>query len=499
MISTDQGRAALPGGDPLRSVHRPVGAGLLIAYALGTAGCVHFPERDPLPDVPIPETYLIPEDGDPVERWWELFDDPQLADLVDQALNDNFNLRSAWARLEQADAMARQAQAAFWPRLTLDATAGYSRSIRRFPTGAGGGTADVAIESGNYGLSLGAAYEVDIWGKVRHRSAAAGLDLDATGDAVDGLAITVAASISETWFALISGHAAVALLAKQLETNRTLLELIRLRYGQGLATSLDVRQQQQQVAASQGLMARARGDLQIRRFQLAAMIGLPPGQGPEPETSELPYPPPMPGTGLPGELIVRRPDVRAAQRRLVAADHRVGAAIADLLPSLRLSANAGFSYPTLPDLFSNLAWSVLGNLTQTLFEGGRRMAEVDRTEAVLKERVNDYNDAVITALHEVERALVLERQQDEQLKFLKVQQDHARSALDQARQSYGAGLTDFLRVLTALQALQRLELTVLEAHRQLLSFRIQLYRALGGTWTQDLVPPGGDHAAPEAS
>ena len=219
------------------------------------------------------------------------------------------------------------------------------------------------------------------------------------------------------------------------------------------------------------------------------LLGKPPGQAPTVQTRALPPLPPLPDPGVPARLLERRPDLRAARLRVEAADERVGAAVADLLPTLRLSAEFGYQSFEISQLFDSFIGNLAAGLTAPLFDGGRRLAEIDRSDAVLFERLQQYGQAWITALQEVEDALAREREQKQLLSRLDEQIGLAEATLTRARESYLGGLADYLTVLTALQTVQTLERNRLAARGRLLSFRVQLHRALGGSWTDRIGAP----------
>jgi outer membrane protein TolC len=178
--------------------------------------------------------------------------------------------------------------------------------------------------------------------------------------------------------------------------------------------------------------------------------------------------------------------------RLAAADYRVAAAVAARLPALRIGAETGYEsrdFGEIENIFDNWIWSLFANITWPVFDGGRRKAEVDRNKAVVKEALGAYGQVMLRALQEVEDALIQERKQAEFLIELERQVGLARDTLRAARMRYANGLSDYLPVLAALESLQTVERSQIVAERQLLSFRVQLYRALGGTWTLSMEPP----------
>jgi len=422
------------------------------------------------------------------ERWWVTFEDPALDALVDQALADNLDIAQAWARLEQATALARQAAAGHWPEIEI--TTGYSKSQSNFSGGDRLGT--FSITSERIPLTIGAAYEVDVWKRIASLKRGAVLDMEATREDLASIAMTLAAQVAEAWFSLLEQEAQAKLLDKQQSTGRTFLELTQLRFSQGLASALDVYQQRQQLAATRAEVPLVEAGREVFRHQLAVLVGDPPRALVAPERDALPGLPPLPPTGLPSELLTRRPDVRSAHLRLAAADYRVAAAVADRLPALRIGAETGYEsrdFDEIENLFDNWIWSLFANITWPVFDGGRRKAEVDRNKAIVKEALGAYGQVMLLALQEVEDALIQERKQAEFLIELERQVELARNTLREARMRYANGLSDYLPVLAALESLQTVERSLITAERQLLSFRVQLYRALGGTWTLAMEPP----------
>jgi multidrug efflux system outer membrane protein len=467
--------------------------------ALLLVGCnLHQAQTNPAPPVEMPERYAATAGQETPandaalatpDRWWVGFGDPELVALVDRALARNFQLRAAWARLAQAEARGMIEHAAYWPQVSLQLDVARRRQVAVF-----GALGRQEFEVNNLGLSVPVTYELDLWNRIGSQVAAAGLDVLATRDDVEALAMTVAANVVEQWLSMVQQRALRALLEDQLETNRVFEELVTLRFGLGLGTALDVFQQRQQVEAIEAQLATVAAQETLARQQLALLVGASPtafvdriGQLPEPE--RLPRQPSLPTVGIPSELLLRRPDVRAAQRRAAAADWRLGAAIASQYPSFRFSGAIGLSSPTLEDFVSSFVFSVAASILAPVVDGGRLAAEVRRNRAVVEEQLQSFAQTFLTAVFEVEAALAQERQQRINIQNLHEQLQNARSTLEESRRRYAEGLSDYLPVLTALSTVQRIEQSILAAERQLLSQRVQLARALGGAWTSELQPP----------
>lgn len=461
--------------------------GLMVpALGLGGSACSpHKVAENPEPPVATPAAYTgaaATSAGAALpEEWWADFQDPTLNGLIDRALRGNFQVRAAWARIQQSQALLRQSNAGKWPQVDLSASA--RRQSSRLTIG------DQEIENTNntFSASVGAAYEIDLWQRTANQGRAAALSAMAARDDYEAAAISIAAEVAEAWFDIVSYRAQIALIEDQLNTNDTYLELVELRFQKGLASALDVFQQRQQQVSTRSQLALLRSALSVFEHRLAVLLGEAPGGVALAAADALPEElPAVPATGLPADLLERRPDVRAARRRVEAADYQVAVAVSARLPSLRLSGSYGFQSTDITDFLSSPVWSIIGSVAQSIFDGGRRKAEVERSQAVVEELLMVYGQILLQAMSEVENALVREREQILYIEDLSAVVELSQATLREAQARYSQGLSDYLPVLTALQGSQRAELTLLQARRQLISFRIQLCRALGGTWTQSL-------------
>lgn len=456
-----------------------LGVGVGLASMVGCAPA----RQKPATEVTLPEAFgqaVDPSDRTPtVDRWWEAFEDPALDALVARAMSENLDLRAAWERLAQFQAVAVQQGSASWPQVNLTASA----SRNRIELG------ESTVHNNNFSLSAAASYEVDVWGRLESLDEAATLDIQASRQDAEAIAMTLAAQVVEVWYSLVEQRALLDLLQRQDETNGRFLELIELRFGQGLSNAVDVYQQRQQVLAIRGQIPLVEARLKLQEHLLATLLGAPAGTVTIDERRSLPELPPLPETGVPSALLQRRPDLEAARLRVASGDARVAAAIADRFPALRLTASTGFQAQDLGDLFDQWVWNMAGNLVLPLIDGQRREAEVARQEAALRERLLAYTRAALVALREVEDALVGEHRQRQSLEISQSQLEVANATLREAQERYLQGLTDFLPVLTSLQAVQRAEQGVISGRRQLISQRIALHRALGGDWTDQLEAP----------
>ncbi len=459
----------------------PCGLGLLI-LAGGAAGCgvIHSVSRDRAPEVSVParfvgaKTTTAAVSGLP---WWQSFQDDAIDGLVERLMAKNLDVRQGFARLHQAQAIARGAGSGFFPEVGLEADASRARSVQFF-----GQQGPVSFNTNQFNVGVSASYEVDLWGRVHAQRQAATTELEATALDLQSLQMTLSAETVDTWLGILAEHQMLRLLKVQGETHDAYLELVTHRFRQGLGSVLEVYQERQLFEGSRAQIPLARARMKVLEHQLAVLLGEPPGGAGLAVDGVLPPLPPLPATGIPAALILRRPDVQAAHLRVLSADYRVGSAIADRFPTIRLTARTGFRSFALEDLLDGWIWNLVAGIAGPLFDGGRRRAEVDRTRAVLEERVAGYTKLVLNAIREVEDALVKESTQADHLGALKKQERAARSALSEARVRYLNGLSDYLPVLTSLRALHQVEQAVLTAERNRLSFRVMLCRALAGGW-----------------
>lgn len=405
--------------------------------------------------------------------------------MIARALDGNLQLRAAWARVRQARSLVTQANSGKWPQLEFNGQAARSKTRFVLPDPLG----EQSLSTNQFSLSVAAGYELDLWKRIGSRASATAHDALALRDDAEGIAISLAAEIAETWFDLRAQASQRAMVLEQLETNKLYLELMELRYAKGVASALDVHQQRQSVVATRSRLAGIDMALGLFRFKLAILVGQPPSEIQIEPAASLPPLPALPNTGVPADLLVRRPDVRAARRRAEAADYRVAAAVADRLPALRLGGSLSLQSQSLADLIATPLWSVFGSIFQPIFNGGRLAAEAERNRDVYDERLLAFGQTVLNAIVEIESALLQEKQQRVLIGDLEEQVAIAKDTLREAKSRYDGGLIDYLPVLTAIDVEQRAALGLVQAHRQLISYRVQLLRALGGTWTSALKAP----------
>ena len=434
--------------------------------AAGAVSCVQPESRD---GVPLAEPAPFTANGTEVQgsRWWLAFADAELGERVDAALAGSFTLAEAWQRLREARALTRVDRAALYPSLD--------------------GTGDAALRDGSdvdeetqIGLGLRASYEVDLWGRVRATVRAERLRTVATAEDYRAAAITLSAEVASTWYELAESGLQLELIASQIETNETVLAVLEKRFAVGQSDAADVLRQRQlvELTREQAVIERAR--FEVLEHRLAVLEGRPPQAAGVVMPSGLPELSGLPATGLPSELLGRRPDVRAALRRIEAADNDVAAAVRDQYPRIDLAAALSTSAENPAGLFDRWLASLAGQVVAPLYDGGRRRAEVEREVAVREGLLARYGQVVLVAFQEVEDALAQERLQGERLDLLKTRLGLARDTYARLRTQYLNGAADFIDVLTALEDQQQIERDVLTARLERVRFRIDLHRALAG-------------------
>jgi len=471
-----------------RRMHAATAAAAVLVLASACCSCLSLkPASDGVSDQFLPPEFgrEAGEDAEHPNRWWEDFGSEELSRLIRDCLAGNLTLAAAEARFKQAAAVARKAGAVLVPEVSLTSGAGVTRSRQEAGGASERADGDSTHTVEDYSLGLAASYELDLWGRVRSGRRSALELAGASRDDMAAAAMSLAAQTADRWLRVIEQRAQLDLLHRQIETNRAQLELIELRRRKGLATALDVYQQEQVAAAAEALVPLAEGSLEVSRHALAVLLGKPPRTDLDIMQGVLPDMPDAPSPGLPADLLARRPDVRAAWRRLESAGWEVAAARAERLPAIRITGSASYRADELNTVFDNWLVNLAAGLTAPVVDGRRRRAEVDRTAALRDERLAQYGQAVLTAVREVEDALVQEDRQQEHLAALEAQLRYAEKALDEAHRQYRKGRGDYLRVLLATASAQNLERLVLQARRERLSLRIALYRALGGSWMME--------------
>jgi len=425
--------------------------------------------------------------GVPIDRWWETFHDPKLNALMEEVFSKNLDLEETYARLDQEEALYRAVRADRRP--SLEAKGEWTREDT--PSFFGNNTGD------SYRLSLAAGFEVDLWRKLKSRERAARLEMAASRADLSTLYLTLSARLVDNYYLVAEQRAQIRLADRTIGSFAETLEQVRRRYLAGLVSALDLYQAQQNLAEARARRPVFQSTLSQAEHSLAVLLGRYPGHDPAGNLSGLPETPAVFPAGLPATILERRPDIKAAFLRVRASDARIAAAVADRFPSFNLLANYGksslaFSTGDLKGVF----WKIFADTAFPILDGKRRQSEVERSRAVFREELAQYQKTVLTAFQEVEDALARNHSTEDRIRRLQERADATEAALRLSRDRYLQGLSDYLPVLTAQTLHFNAESDLLSARRQLISDRVSLARALGGDWMESEIEKhfaaGGD-------
>lgn len=435
------------------------------------------------PCVEVPDEFLNDEEGGigNISKWWKEFNQEELDVLVEEALDANLDIKQAWSRLAQARATACIANSARYPQIDVETKVEYKHEIndRR----------DTNEDYVSYLLAPSLAYEVDLWRRIDSKVRAADLSYCSSFEDLEATALLVTGQVTDLWFIIQEQKALLDLIAYQVDVSETLLDLVELRFSLGQSSALDVYQQRLQLEQTKERAIPVQARLKTSSHQLSILLGKPPQEYLEADIGitevELPE---FPYIGVPCELILRRPDLRAAHYLVKSADYEVAAAIADLFPRMTLPTLYELKTRKWGDFFQEEMFRTAARLIQPIIDGCKRMCEVKKQRAIVKERVESFGQKFLVAMREVEDAIVTENSQIDLLNQISKEIDIARLNLDEARIRNANGLNDYLTVIAAIQSLQNLERRLILEHRILLTSRANLYRALGGPCLVGCVP-----------
>ena len=457
-----------------------------LAGLIAVAGCSMIPSYE-RPPAPVPETY--PLDTNPAVapasppaaeiEWQRFFADPRLKRLIDLSLANNRDLRVAVLNIEQARALYDVRRADQWPSV-----------------GIGGTAARAATNQGTIGplYTVGAAvtgYELDLFGRVRSLSEAALNQYLATEEARKAVQISLIASVATTYLTLIADDEQLAVTRQTLTTREESTRLTKLRFDNGASSELDFRQSESLLEGARAALALATRQRSVDENALQLLVGQP---------LPVDLPPPLPldegqltidvPAGLPSELLIRRPDIRAAEQRLIAANANIGAARAAFFPRISLTANFGTASTELSGLFNSGSWAFTGTaqLLQPIFDAGRNRANLELAEADRAVAVANYEKAIQGAFREVADALAGRATFGEQVRALAAQTNALAITYRLADLRYRAGASAYLEALEAQRQLFISQQALVQSRALQLQNAVTLYRVLGGGW-KDEPPP----------
>ncbi|HLU76690.1 MAG TPA: efflux transporter outer membrane subunit [Burkholderiales bacterium] len=464
---------------------------LLCAVSLlALAGCAVGPDYE-RPALDLPMDYgAVADRSEPniPSDWWTLYGDPKLNELVEAGLTRNTDMKFAVARIEEAEAVLREARSLFFP--TIDANGGASRGRSMAPA-----TPGVSTVRNTFTLTATTAFELDFWGRLRRANEAAQAQYLATRYGRDVVGLTLASAIAQTYFAVRSLQAQTEVAAENVRVSAESLDIATKRFEAGLISELDVNQAQSAHAGARAQLKEVQRQRDVTLHQLGELTGILDLQLEPGDVRALPSPP-VPPAGLPASLLERRPDVRQAEAQLAAANAAIGVARAAQFPTFSLTGSYGRQSDTLSTLFEsgNKIWSVGLNLMGPIFDAGRYAARTDQAVAQQKQAAALYEQAAEAAFRDVKDALSNVAWTADMEADLLARVEAARNSLRLARLRYESGYSSFLEVLDAQRTLNEAELELVRNRQAYLSYTTDLMEALGGGWTDTDYPPTAQSA-----
>ena len=450
---------------------------LILGLGLGLQGCT-TPEPPRVAPLEVPSAWMTPAGQAPlVADWWSAFGDPVLDRLVAEALERNLDLRQAVARLAEARALASAQRGSALPSLDFGAAGARSRTISP-ATGK-------PYDATSHEQLFSAAYEVDLWGRVASLTAAAASDEQATQAARSAVALGVAAQVASAYIGLRQLDAQLDLARRTLVSREKSLALTRARENRGYGSLLETAQAEAELRATAQQIPQIEFAAQRLERALNVVLARAPGAVERGRPLLELMPGQLPDTGLPSALMRRRPDIASAEFQVAAADARLAAQRAQLLPSLNLAASIGAAGSTILQGDPFTVWSLGGSVLAPLFNGGRLRALVEASASRRDQALIGYERTVLTAFSEVETQLAALASQRAQLVQAEAEQLALGRALAIAERRYQTGYASYLDALLAQRNLFAVELQVIGLHAELLTTQIGLYKALGGGWDAD--------------
>ncbi len=420
--------------------------------------------------------------------WWQVFKDPALQDLIRTALTNNFDLKQAVARVEQARQQAVAARAPLFPQAGYNGSVGRGRNaLFNSPAGLNGTTESSAL------LTLNAAWEIDIWGRIRRLSQAARAQYLATDEARRGVTITLVSEVASAYFRLLQLDQELEVQHAATNAYSGTFRIFNEKRIQGVSSRLETDRAAAALANAAAAIPQIELDIAITENQLNVLLGRNPGPIPRGTSlTRAELTPDIPA-GLPSALLQRRPDVLAAEQSLIAASANVGANLANFFPQIGLTTFLGKVSPELSSFTAGSAnaWNVGATMAGPVFQGGQLLAQYRAAKASFEEAKAAYEQSVLTAFQEVSSALI-SRQKLAEVRIFDEQATAAlTSSVQIATDRYMNGKSSYYEVLQAQQELYPTQRALAQAQASELIAVVQLYKALGGGWQLPEEPPGG--------
>ncbi len=453
---------------------------LILLLILTLTGCASYKSMMNNSAIDMPSSYSNTDNkpAPPIGRWWEQFRDAKLNYLMEEAFIHNLDIAQAYESLEQSREILIKTDSSRGLIMNLEGSAGRSRQpvLSRNITG------------NTYRLSAAAKYELDIWGKLKSGTGAAKFDVLASEQDLNALYISISAQLADLYYLAVEQQAQLDLSDQTIDSFQDTLDRVERRYRSGLVPAIDVYQSRQNLASAKAQRPLFESTLTTSLNAISVLIGRFPDRKTIHTAQEMNNATEF-KTGVPSQLLMRRPDINAALLRLTASNERIGTAISDRFPSFNLSGNYSGSSEKLKNILDspNIIWNILMQIAQPILDAGNRKAEVDRTKAVFRKNLAFYHKTVLNAFREVEDSLSKISTSEERIKMLYETVSASEDALRLSLDSYMQGLSDYLPVLTEQLRHFTAKSNLLSAKRQLISDRIQLARSLGGEWANEVI------------
>jgi multidrug efflux system outer membrane protein len=470
----------------VRSIYALAVAAAAIMLA-GLVGCSVGPNYH-RPDAPTPAAWKAegpwrpgdPRDQIPKGEWWKIFGDPDLDSLESQAVSTNFTIQASIAKLDQARALARISTAALFPQAGVGGFAGASRVSGNRPQNVAPFT---PITQGNFVIPFSVSWEPDLYGRIHRGIEAAQAAYQASGADLENVRLATSSELAGDYFSLREIDAEIGVLEGTVKSFERGMELVQQRANGGVASGLDVAQEQTLLDATraQAILLRQQ---RVQFEDAIATLTAQPASNFKLAVKPMPATLPVIPVGLPSDLLERRPDVAENERLMASANEQIGIAQSAYYPGVNLSGGAGLNSISLTNLATlpSAVWAVGATISETLLTGGARRAQVEFAQAGYRITIANYRGSVLTAFQEVEDNLAGLAVLDETSKAQAAAVADAQKALDIATNRYKGGLVSYLDVVTAQQTLLSNQRLAVQLEGQRLTASVLLVKALGGGW-----------------
>jgi len=468
-------------------------AGALGVSALLLCGCTVGPNYK-RPDTPVPADYKesanfkSAEPGDALSKgkWWEVYSDPQLNALEEQIAVSNQTLKAAQAQFAEARAAIRTVRAAYYPTVTGSASAAGTRQSQN--RALFGTTSPVTYA--DYQLPpIDVAWEPDVWGRIRRSVEAARAEAQATAADLANTELSLQAELALDYFQLRGLDSQQQLLDSTVASYQRAFELTDSRYKGGVASAVDVAQAQTQLETTRAQAADIAVDRATFEHAIAVLIGKPPAEFTK-QATPLTLPPPAIPAGLPSQLLERRPDIAAGERRVQEANAQIGVARAAYFPIFSFTGGGGFESSQIHNLLSGPSgfWSLAGSAAELIFDGGLRRGITEQARANYDKSVDTYRQTTLTAFQEVEDNLAALRILENEATIQDGAVAAAQHSLDLSNSRYRGGVASYLEVTTAQSAALGDERAAVDILTRRMAASVLLIKALGGSWNVSQLP-----------